>query len=440
MATTPTAEIIRERCRAAGLVGCGGGGFPTHAKLGRPAEVVIANAAECEPLLVKDARLCEEAAELIPRGLELAAAAVGARRRILAAKPKRRRAWRALQAALSGGVELVELDDAYPVGDEVVLIEAVTGRRVPRFGLPGDIGALVLNVETLALLARAVDDEEPFIHKRVCVVGAVERPLSVRVPLGHPARMLLEAAGWDGVSPVLEGGPLMGEPLKEPATTHVSKTTAGYTVLAPDSPILRHLNRDARLNRRLALSACTQCRYCTDLCPRWLAGQRVRPHRWMRALALNLGLGELAGEMWACSGCGVCELYACPEGLSPRRVALELRGGYPRPERRIEDAEARSVLPTGRRPPTSVLLTRLGLADGDRSAAAVEPSLPERLVLALRQGAGYPAKPVVALGDQVAAGRVLAEATARLSVPLHAPLDGRVSAVDSNQLTLEVSR
>ncbi|MBD3372864.1 MAG: 4Fe-4S dicluster domain-containing protein [Candidatus Coatesbacteria bacterium] len=440
MATTPTAEVIRERCRAAGLVGCGGGGFPTHAKLERLAEVVIANAAECEPLLIKDTRLCEEAAELVLRGLELAAAAVGARRRIVAAKPKRREAWRALRAALGEGVELVELADAYPVGDEVVLIETVTGRRVPRFGLPGDVGVLVLNVETLAALARAVDNELPFTHKQVCVVGAVGRPLTVRAPLGYPAQALLKAAGWDGNAPVLEGGPLMGGLLDEPAVGRVSKTTAGYTVLPPDSPIPRHLDRDARLNRRLALSACTQCRYCTDLCPRWLAGQRVRPHRWMRALALNLGLAELAGEMWACSGCGVCELYACPEGLSPRRVALELREGYPRPDRSVEEPEERSVLLAGRRPPTSALLTRLGLADFVRPTVVIDPPPTERLVLALQQGTGYPAEPNVAVNDQVTAGQLLAEATARLAVPLHAPLDGRVSVLDSRQLALEVSR
>lgn len=440
MDAVPAAETILRRCRAAGLVGCGGGGFPTHAKLERPAEVVIANAAECEPLLVKDTRLCEEAAELILRGIELAAAAVGARRRIVAAKPKRREAWRALRETASEGVELVELDDAYPVGDEVVLIETVTGRRVPRFGLPGDVGALVLNVETLALLARAVDDERPFTHKRVCVVGDVGRPLAARVPLGYPARALLKAAGWNGISPALEGGPLMGVRLEEPSTAHVSKTTAGYTVLPPDSPIPRHLGRDARLNRSLALSACTQCRYCTDLCPRWLAGQRVRPHRWMRALALNLGLAELAGEMWACSGCGVCELYACPEGLSPRRVALELRERYPRPARRIEEPEARSVLLAGRRPPTSALLTRLGLADFVRPTVVVDPPPTEHLVLDLRQGAGYPAEPNVAVNDQVTAGQLLAEATARLAVPLHAPLDGRVSVLDSRQIAIEVSR
>lgn len=40
-------EIIKE----AGIVGCGGAGFPTHAKYsGGPVETIIVNGAECEPL------------------------------------------------------------------------------------------------------------------------------------------------------------------------------------------------------------------------------------------------------------------------------------------------------------------------------------------------------------------------------------------------------
>jgi Na+-translocating ferredoxin:NAD+ oxidoreductase RnfC subunit len=441
MPDAPSADTIRARCRAAGLVGCGGGGFPTHLKLARPAATLIANAAECEPLLAKDTFLCQERAEAIIRGLELAARAVGARRRVVAAKPKRRTAQRALAQAAESvepAVELYELPDAYPVGDEVVLVELLTGRRTPRFGLPGDVGALVLNVETLAALAAAVDDEEPLTEKTICVVGAVDRPLVTRVPLGCPAAHLLETAGWNGDGTVLEGGPAMGVPV-DPAAAYVSKTTAGYTVLPPGSPITTHLELDPSLNRRRALSACTQCRYCTDHCPRWLAGQHIRPHRWMRALCLNLGLEALAPEMWACSGCGVCELYACPEGLSPRRAALELRRRYPRPAHSPREPAPREPS-TGRRPPTTALLRRLGLSDHQRPVDHVAAPTVGELRLALLQGVGYPARPVVDEGRSVEAGRLLAEPTAALAVPLHAPAAGTVSRISETHLTLEVRR
>jgi len=46
-----------DRIEQLGIVGAGGGGFPTAAKLKTRVSLVIANAAECEPLLHKDKEL-----------------------------------------------------------------------------------------------------------------------------------------------------------------------------------------------------------------------------------------------------------------------------------------------------------------------------------------------------------------------------------------------
>ncbi|MCX7021607.1 MAG: electron transport complex protein RnfC, partial [bacterium] len=283
--------------REAGIVGAGGGGFPTHVKLSLPAEIVIANAAECEPLMAKDSALVEHGAEIVLQGLKLAGETVGAKRLVVAAKPKRERAWRALEDAVGDGMELFPLPDAYPVGDEVTLVKIITGRTVPRGGLPTDVGALVQNVETLYNLAHA--HGTPVTEKWVCVVGAVERPLVTVVPLGYPAASLLEIAEPEPGAVVLEGGPAMGA-IIEPKEAHVAKTTAGYTVLPADSPVVAHLRGTLAVNRRRSLTACIQCQLCTDHCPRWLTGQEVRQHLWMRALCLGLGFDKLAGDRIGC--------------------------------------------------------------------------------------------------------------------------------------------
>ena len=44
-------EDIVDKVRAAGVVGAGGAGFPTHVKLQFEVEQVLANGASCEPLL-----------------------------------------------------------------------------------------------------------------------------------------------------------------------------------------------------------------------------------------------------------------------------------------------------------------------------------------------------------------------------------------------------
>ena len=42
---------IKKALLEGGVVGAGGAGFPTYAKLSDQAETVILNAAECEPLI-----------------------------------------------------------------------------------------------------------------------------------------------------------------------------------------------------------------------------------------------------------------------------------------------------------------------------------------------------------------------------------------------------
>lgn len=60
--------------------------------------------------------------------------------------------------------------------------------------------------------------------------------------------------------------------------------------------------------------------------------------------------------------------------------------------------------------------------------------LPAQLVLPVRQHSGTPAKPIVAVGEQVLKGQIIAEAVGRRSVPLHAPTSGTVSAIDERPI------
>ena len=56
--------------------------------------------------------------------------------------------------------------------------------------------------------------------------------------------------------------------------------------------------------------------------------------------------------------------------------------------------------------------------------------LPTRLILPLRQHLGVPAKAIVEVGDTVLGGQVLAQAQGVMSVPVHAPTSGTISAIE----------
>lgn len=152
-----SAEEIRERVRAAGVVGAGGAGFPAHVKLQAQVEIFLVNAAECEPMLKVDQQLMWQQAARLVRGVQYAMTATGAREGVIALKEKYRRAIDALTPLLPAGIRLHILPDVYPAGDEVLTIWLATGRRVAPAALPASVGVVVNNVQTVLNIARAVE-------------------------------------------------------------------------------------------------------------------------------------------------------------------------------------------------------------------------------------------------------------------------------------------
>ena len=205
---------IVESVRAAGIVGAGGAGFPTHVKLNGRAEVVIANGAECEPLLRVDQLLMQREAAQVVRGMELAMEATGAPRGVIATKAHYHDAVSALRRALDGrsDITLHLMDSYYPSGDEKSFILEVTGRVVPSGRLPLDVGCVVSNVATLANISAAANGA-PVIRKDVTVGGDVPRPITVTVPVGSPIREVIALSGFSGSREdfaLIVGGPCMG--------------------------------------------------------------------------------------------------------------------------------------------------------------------------------------------------------------------------------------
>ncbi len=415
-----------------GIVGAGGGGFPTDVKLRSQAALVIANGAECEPLLHKDKELLWLAAEPMLEGLRLAMDRVGAREAVVGIKDKYEDVIAALRPKLPKEVMIAPLPDSYPAGDEFLLVHQVTGRVIPPGGLPRDVEAVVLNVETLVNVGLG----RPVTHKYLTVAGAVKRPVTLRVPVGTPIAEAIAAAGGS-TEPnvaVLIGGVMMARlapSLEEPVT----KTTGGLVVLPATHPLVgRHAATPARIER-IGRSACDQCRFCTELCPRYLLGHPIEPHRAMQSLGFAGSTDAMiAGTLYCCE-CNLCSLFSCPEDLDPKAVcaaakprarekALVYRGrpGDVRPH----------PLAAQRRIPTHRLMAKLGLT-GFRNVGPFEerPLAPRRVVLPLKQHAGEPARPVVRAGERVAAGDlVAAPAEGRLGARIHASIAGRVREVE----------
>lgn len=431
--------------RQAGVVGAGGGGFPTHVKLAATADTVIANGAECEPLLHKDAAVMERDAALVVRGMQLAMDAVKARDGVVGIKAKNAPAVDAIRAACAGtNVRVHLLGDYYPAGDEYDLVHEVTGRLIPPAGIPLNVGIVVCNVETFANIARAADGQ-PVTHKILTIAGAVAAPVTLTVPLGTSLRDCIAAAGGPtAADPVLcIGGMLMGETTSD-LDRPVTKTTGGVIVLPRDHHVITRKLKPIAVQNAIGKSACDQCRYCTEYCPRYLLGYAVEPHQVMRSLAFT-ATGQEHWNDWAalCCACGLCTLYACPEELYPKEACDQSKVAMRRANLKWSGPTTVKPHPMrdGRRVPIQTLMRKLQI-DGYDHPAHWEPRVvtSSRLVLPLKQSAGVAIQPTVKAGDRVTAGQLLGGVGEKeLGARLHAPAAARVVEITAQHLTLELS-
>ncbi len=228
-----------DKVRQAGVVGAGGGGFPAHVKLAARADTLIANGAECEPLLHKDAVLMEEEAAALVKGMQLAAEAVGAKNVVIGIKAKKKHAVEAATAACRGTkVRIHLLGDYYPAGDEYDLVYEVTGRLIPPAGIPINVGVVVNNIETFINIAHAAAGK-PVTHKMLTIAGAVKSPVTLRVPIGTSYRDAIAAAGGLTTNdPVLCIGGLMMGQHTDNLDTPITKTATGVVILPRDHHVM----------------------------------------------------------------------------------------------------------------------------------------------------------------------------------------------------------
>lgn len=427
--------MLSKKLKELGVVGAGGAGFPTYVKADSKVEFVLANGAECEPLLHKDFELMHHFPEPIVEGMALMMQATGAQQGKFGIKEKNKAAIASIEPhARAKGFDMVFLGDFYPSGDEYELVYEATGRLIPAAGIPLQIGCVVNNVETLYNVFEAAQGR-PVTRKFVSVNGAVREPKSFWVPLGTPFRDLIALAGGATADDfaVFIGGLMMGGftyDLNEPVT----KTTGGLIVLPKDHYLVRRKDQPLESMNRIGKSACDQCSYCTEFCPRYLLGYEVMPHKVMR----SLGFSTTGSDIWnqwseLCCSCGLCTLYACPEDLYPREACDQGKADMRAAGIKFVQQKPVRVHPmkNARRVPLHMLRKRLKVEEYERETpydAVVHK--PERVRLLLKQHAGMPATAAVKPGDKVKVGTVVASLAEKdLGASIHSSIKGTVDAV-----------
>ncbi len=431
----PRLDTLREH----GLVGMGGAGFPTHVKLDSSVDTLLINAAECEPLLRKDNVVMQTCPEEVAAGIRVAAELCGASRVVIGIKAKNRASIAAMASVAGDLFEIHELGDFYPAGDEVTLVYELTGRIVPPSGIPLQVGCVVINNETALNIHEALAGQ-PVTHTFLTVSGEVRKPQTVRAPIGVSFRELVQHAGGTRLKDwvILDGGPMMGRIVTDPDTP-VVKTSSGVIVLPTDHPYVERELRPREAKFRIGKSVCDQCSLCTQFCPRYLLGHPLEPHQAMRQQFI---IDFPAHSRWGqvCCECGLCTLFACPEGLYPREACQDSKRSLAALGEAYNGPSEVTVHPMydHRKVPTKKLLMRIGLSRFEHDAPYTDYEGGRGpLRIRLDQHIGAPARPVVSEGEQVRRGQLLARPPeGALGVPVHSPREARVEALEDLEIRL----
>ena len=299
---------IRQRVRDAGIVGLGGAGFPTSVKLnpgpGRDVELLVINAAECEPYISCDeALMCARTQEVID-GVRIMRHALHARQAVIGIEDNMPNAIACLRNGLdeagAADIRVIAIPTIYPAGGEKQLIYTLTGEEVPSQGLPIDLGIVCHNVGTAAAVGRALVQGEPLISRVVTVTGAgVRQPANLVTRIGTPIAELIEQCGGysDKVTRLLMGGPMMGISLPSDALPVIKTTNCILAASQQEAP------------QALSAHPCIRCGKCAEVCPASLLPQQL----YWYAHARNFDKAQ-DYKLFDCIECGCCA-QVCPSHI-----------------------------------------------------------------------------------------------------------------------------
>jgi len=430
---------------AAGIVGQGGAGFPTHIKLNCKVEYLLLNAAECEPLLHTDKYLLRHFSDEIIDALHKAATHVEAKEIVIAVKGVNTDEIESLEKAIAkkkSSAKLFRLDNYYPAGDEQAMVFDITGRIVPPGQIPLNVGAVVCNSSTMLSVYEAMQDK-PVTHKFLTVAGRVNQPTVLKAPIGTSFAECIEASGGATIKDfvIVDGGPMMGMVYgsNEASSKFVTKTTSGILLL-PESGnfIARNKANSFRQILNRAKSACIQCSFCTEQCPRYLIGHSLHPHKVMRKMAIldldkPMEADDILREALICCECGICEIFACPMDLSPRQVYKYVKSQMKGQKFEQKKPLVPSPMRQYRKIAPKKMMSRMGLLDEYANWSENYMELDAKNVcIPCSQHIGVPAVPVVSLGERVSQGQLVAKAVeGKPSANIHASISGNIVRVDS---------
>lgn len=430
----------------AGIVGAGGAGFPSYAKLSEAADTLVINCAECESLMYTDFTIMREYMHYLFEASHMLMDNTTINKTVIPIKQHRAELLGYSDGQeISNGIVIKHIPHVYPIGDEINLIYQSTGRIIPPGKLPISKGIIVYNGETMFNTRMAITDDKPVIDKWITIGGDIPEKYVVRAPIGMKVSDLLKTLKipFKEGHTLLDGGPAMGA-VKNINTATITKTTKALLILPDNIKCVTNKKVNIEDMLRRAASACCGCSRCTDMCPRHLLGYPLEPHKMIRVAMTSVAERDpvILSTATLCCSCGVCEEVCCQD-ISPKDVIMTLKRTLGERKIRYTAKDGEESVPSSDRQYRMISSSKWQDLMGIRSFDGTIPTyIPDtikasKVEILMSQHIGAPSIPCVSVGDTVSAGQMIAHAGNGLSIPQHASIDGHVTYVDSTRIIIE---
>lgn len=299
-----TYEEFVKAVRDSGLVGLGGASFPTHIKLNpknlEDCDVLVVNAAECEPFITGDNREMVEDGQDVIDGMKLIMKFLKLSHGYIGIEENKPDAIENLSRLIEQNniedISIVKLQARYPKGAERVLVYEVTGKVMDAGVLPAQLGVILDNVSTVGLLGNYFKTGMPIVRRRITVDGdAVSEPKNVYVPIGTSIADVITYCKGYKLPPrkIIMGGPMMGRATKSDESVTL-KNTGSILCFSED---LAEVKPE---------TGCLNCQRCHNACPFGLM-----PSIFIEAYERKDVETLQKFNIMQCMECGSCS-YICP--------------------------------------------------------------------------------------------------------------------------------
>lgn len=300
---TNHAEFVKA-VRDSGVVGLGGASFPTHIKLNPKnldeCDVLVVNAAECEPYITGDNRMMVEQGQDVLDGMKLIMKYLDLKKGIIGIEENKPEAIENMNNLIQQNgfddIEVLALQSRYPKGAERVLVYEATGKVMDAGVLPAQLGVILDNVSTVAIIAEFFKTGMPIVRRRITVDGdAVAEPKNVFVPIGTQIADVMEFCGGYKKEPkkIVMGGPMMGR-----------ATNSDENVTMKNTGSLLAFGKEAAEVK--VETGCINCGRCISACP-----FKLMPVIFAEAYNRKDVERLQKFNVMQCMGCGSCS-YICP--------------------------------------------------------------------------------------------------------------------------------